>query len=269
MYCQASPSLGTNSCRIASVAGSAPSRWYSRAPATRRVCAEARPLGQVAAELEVGVHAVLDPAEELEDRATGRRRPTCCSARRGRSRARAARRRRGVAQRRPGAARQAPAIVPRNLRRRRTASSSARPTSGSVSASARTARSPRRSRRATMLRGRRPPCARRARPRAAQRHGVALGLALDEVDPDDQHPGRQRGPLARERQGSTTETDRMRRALPPNQRRVGRKRAIARSSSPRRATGQIASIGPGAAIAGAPSSATATASSRGPSMASQ
>ena len=40
MYCQASPSFGTNRCTIASVAGSPPSTWYSSAPATGGVLAK-------------------------------------------------------------------------------------------------------------------------------------------------------------------------------------------------------------------------------------
>jgi hypothetical protein len=61
----------------------------------------------------------------------------------------------------------------------------------------------------------------------------------------------------------------MRRALPANQRRVGRNLAIARSSSARPRPATMASIEPWADMTGMESSAGGPTSSRGPSIASQ
>ena len=60
--------------------GSARPCWYSRAPIRRADVLEAH-LGQAPADLEVGVHALLGPAEDLHHDLVGRTRPRCCSAR--------------------------------------------------------------------------------------------------------------------------------------------------------------------------------------------
>ena len=117
-----------------------------------------------------------------------------------------------------------PPSLPRRRRRRRTASSSARQTSGSISASAITAGLA-----AAVGPGDhgvgacRPAGARRARPRSSdERQRVGLGLALVELHPRDHQRGRAgvaRVPASGS--ASVTLTERIRRALPANQRRRG------------------------------------------------
>ena len=240
MYCHASPSFGTKRCTIASVAGSPPSLWYSSAPGHRRRVGVAGPLAEVAAELEVGVDPVLHPAEQLQDQALAEDAPTCCSARRGRPRARAARRRRARARSAGGRAAREPAAV--------DALQAAAAADGVEQGAADVGVDQGLGEHGGVV------AAPDARDHAArgvglqvlgalaldqrERDGVGLGLALGVLDPRRSARGRRagvRGPASGS--ASTTETPRMRRALPANQRRPGRKRASARSSSPPAAPG--------------------------------
>ena len=71
------PRWGRSALITPMVRGSPVPFWYSRAPSSGAVCSKS-PLGEEAADLEVGVHALLGPAEHLHHDLVAEDRGACC-----------------------------------------------------------------------------------------------------------------------------------------------------------------------------------------------